>query len=226
MNLRTTKERITGGNSGRVQNPIFPKIFVNPYFYGYLCAPKRATVDRFHMTTRTSLMDGPYTPGPPLPSSGTLARLNVAGSNSEPYRLERNVSHRKQTTPPPSNSELFAEIEINFFLRQAKKRLIATLPISSIHSTHWKQSTRRNSNRNKTALFTKREETPLAGQKPRLLTRIAAAGPGPCENRAQANASKTPRTVLESWFERRQRRETAGRRAASDLLGAGKRKAE
>ena len=168
MNLRTTKERITGGNSGRVQNPIFPKIFVNPYLYGYLCAPKRASVDRFHMTMRTSLMDGPYPQGPPLPSSGTLARLNVAGSNSEPYRLEHNVSHRKQTTPPPSNSELFAEIEINFFLRfflrQPNKRparrslcgagqIVSQKPLE-IALTHTKQRTVVLSNRPKKAMFT------------------------------------------------------------------------
>ena len=44
---------------------------------------------------------------------------------------------------PPSN------------LRGAKKNLIATLPNSEIDSTHWKQSTRQDSNRNKTALFSR-----------------------------------------------------------------------
>ena len=42
---------------------------------------------------------------------------------------------------PPSN------------LRGAKKNLIATLPNSEIDSTHWKQSTRQNSNRNKSRLL-------------------------------------------------------------------------
>jgi hypothetical protein len=70
----------------------------NPYFYEYLRAPECATVDCFHMTTRSSLSDAAYPRGgySPLWSRPSPPARRI--SNRSYRRLEINISPTKQRT--------------------------------------------------------------------------------------------------------------------------------
>jgi hypothetical protein len=75
----------------------------NPYFYGYHRAPKCATVDRFHMTTRSSLADTAYPRGGYSPLGSRPSPPSRRISNRSYRRLEFNISPTKQRTGVLSN---------------------------------------------------------------------------------------------------------------------------
>jgi hypothetical protein len=143
-------------------NHVFPEIFVNPYFYEYLCASKCATVACFHMTTRNSLTEaalalGRYSPvslatcHSPLVTAflaATLPNSKFHGSHSQQttsHFSSRNKNgtsrfHRPNSSPPlrafhfpdPNRPSRRLETHLNSFLPTPARILID--PKTGFHS--------------------------------------------------------------------------------------------